>query len=65
MEDWFHSLEMQLAGQLNVIKTMLLNIEDKITEQDQASRRAQRRMMGTIFRQCQSASSALVSHRNE
>ena len=65
MEDRFHSLEMQLADQLNVIKTMLLNIEDKIMEQNHASQRAQRRIMGTILKQCQSASSPKGSYRNE
>ncbi|PSN57800.1 hypothetical protein C0J52_04357 [Blattella germanica] len=54
MEDRFHNLEIQLAEQLNVIKTMLLNIEDRITEQDQLSRRGQRRIMATLLRQCQS-----------
>jgi len=57
MEDQFHNLEMQLADQLNVIKTMLLNIEDKIMEQNHASHRAQRHIVGTILKQCQSASS--------
>jgi uncharacterized coiled-coil protein SlyX len=65
MEDRFHNLEMQLADQLNVIKTMLLNIEDKILEQNHASRQAQRRIVGTILKQCQSASSAKESYRNE
>jgi uncharacterized coiled-coil protein SlyX len=64
MEDRFHNLEMQLADQLNIIKTMLLNIEDKVMEQDQSSRQAQRRIMGTIFRQCPSASSTQVLYRN-
>jgi uncharacterized coiled-coil protein SlyX len=64
MEDRFHNLEMQLADQLNVIKTMLLNMEDKIVEQDQFSRQAQRRIMGTIFKQCPSAASTQVSNRN-
>ena len=65
MEDQFHNLEMQLADQLNVIKTMLLNIEDKILEQNRASQRAQRRIVGTILKQCQSPSSAKQSNRNE
>jgi uncharacterized coiled-coil protein SlyX len=65
MEDRFHNLEMQLADQLNIIKTMLLNAEDKIMEQDRASRQAQRRIMGTILKQCQPASSTKESYRNE
>jgi hypothetical protein len=65
MEDQFHKLEIQLADQLNVIKTMLLNIEDKILEQNHASQLAQRRIVGTILKQCQSASSAKDSLRNE
>jgi len=65
MEDRFHNLEMQLADQLNVVKTMLLNIEDKIMEQNHASHRAQRRIVGTILKQCQSASSAKESNINE
>lgn len=64
MEDRFHNLEMLLADQLNVIKTMLLNIEDKIIEQDHASRRVQRRIMGTVLKQCQPASPAKESYRN-
>jgi uncharacterized coiled-coil protein SlyX len=64
MEDRLHNLEMQLTEQLNVIKTMLLNIEDKIMEQDVASRRARKRIMGTIFRQCHSASLTQESYRD-
>ncbi|PNF21092.1 hypothetical protein B7P43_G05540 [Cryptotermes secundus] len=64
MEDRFHNLEMQLTDQLNVIKTMLLNIEDKVMEQDVASRRAQKRIMGTIFRHCHPASLIQESNRN-
>jgi uncharacterized coiled-coil protein SlyX len=64
MEDRFHNLETQLTEQLNVIKTLLLNIEDKIMEQDVASRRARKRIMGTIFRQCRSASVTHESYRN-
>ena len=65
MEDRFHNMELQLADQLNVIKTMLLNIEDKLMEQNHASQRAQRRIVGTILKQCQSASSAKESNINE
>ncbi|KDR15954.1 uncharacterized protein LOC110833161 [Zootermopsis nevadensis] len=61
MEDRFHNLELQLADQLNVIKTMLVNIEDKIMEQDQSTRQSQKRIMGTIFRQCPSVQ---VPYRN-
>ncbi|XP_069679687.1 TNF receptor-associated factor 6 [Periplaneta americana] len=64
MEDRFHNLETQLADQLNVIKTMLLNIEDRITEQDQASRRAQRRIMGTVLRQCQTTAPAGMAYNS-
>jgi hypothetical protein len=64
MEDRFHNLEMQLTDQLNVIKTMFLNIEDKVMAQDVASRRAQKRIMGTIFRQCHQASLTQESYRN-
>ncbi|XP_066995285.2 uncharacterized protein [Anabrus simplex] len=52
MEDRFHNLEAQLGDQLNVLKTMLLNMEDKLQEQDQANKRAHRRMMTALLRAC-------------
>ena len=59
MEDRFQNLEILLTEQLNVIKTMLLNIEDRITEQGQLSTRGQRRIMTSLLRHCQSTTLAL------
>lgn len=33
IEDRLHNIESQMADQLNVVKTMLLNIEDKLSQQ--------------------------------
>lgn len=37
-----------MADQLNVIKTMILNIEDKIAQQDTQYRRANRKLHGAV-----------------
>lgn len=48
MDDRFHNLETQLGDQLNVIKAMLLSIEDKLIEQDQELKRNQRKTMTVL-----------------
>ncbi len=37
-----------MADQLNVIKTMILNIEDKLAQQDNQYRRANRKLHGAV-----------------
>jgi hypothetical protein len=37
-----------MADQLNVIKTMILNIEDKLAQQDSQYRRANRKLHGAV-----------------
>lgn len=45
MDDRFSNLETQLGNQLNVLKAMLLSLEDKLVEQDQEIKRNHRRTM--------------------
>lgn len=45
MDDRFSNLETQLGDQLNVLKSMLLSLEDKLVEQDQEIKRNHRRIM--------------------
>lgn len=37
-----------MADQLNVIKTMILNVEDKLSNQDSQYRRANRKLHGAV-----------------
>ena len=48
IEDRLHNIESQMADQLNVIKTMILNIEDKLAQQDNQYRRANRKLHGAV-----------------
>lgn len=48
IEDRLHNIESQMADQLNVIKTMILNIEDKLAQQDVQYRRANRKLHGAV-----------------
>lgn len=48
IEDRLHNIESQMADQLNVIKTMILNIEDKLAQQDSQYRRANRKLHGAV-----------------
>ncbi|KAK4009382.1 hypothetical protein OUZ56_018497 [Daphnia magna] len=48
IEDRLHNIESQMADQLNVIKTMILNIEDKLAQQDSQYRRANRKLHGVV-----------------
>ena len=48
IEDRFHNLETQLGDQLNVLKTMLISLEDKIVEQDQELKRQHKRLMTVV-----------------
>ena len=48
IEDRLHNLESQMADQFNVIKTMLLNIEDKLSHQETQYRRANRKLHGVV-----------------
>ena len=41
-------MESQMADQFNVIKTMLLNIEDKLSQQETQYRRANRKLHGAV-----------------
>lgn len=65
IEDRLHNIESQMADQLNVVKTMLLNIEDKLSQQDNQYRRANRKLHGamaelseSVNAQCGSSSDA-------
>ena len=48
IEDRLHNLETQMADQFNVIKTILLNMEDKLAQQDNQYRRANRKLHGAV-----------------
>ncbi|ODN04399.1 TNF receptor-associated factor 6 [Orchesella cincta] len=48
IEDRFHNLETQLGDQLNVLKAMLLSLEEKLVEQDHEIKRNQRRVMSVL-----------------
>lgn len=48
MNDRFHNLATQLGDQLNVLKTMILNLEDKVGAMDIGIERAERRLLSAV-----------------
>ncbi|KAK3919600.1 Protein KRBA1 [Frankliniella fusca] len=46
--DRFHNLGSQLADQFNVLKTMILNLEDKVGAMDIGMERAERRLLSAV-----------------
>ena len=48
IEDRFHNMEVQLGDQLNVVKAMLLSLEEKLVEQDQELKRQYRRLLSSV-----------------
>ncbi|XP_034234059.1 uncharacterized protein LOC117641064 [Thrips palmi] len=46
--DQFHNLGTQLGDQLNVLKTMILNLEDKVGAMDIGIERAERRLLAAV-----------------
>lgn len=52
LEDHFHNLETQLADQVNVMKTILLNIEEKITDMDKNLKNNNRKHMSSLRSIC-------------
>jgi len=64
IEDRLHNLETQMADQFNVIKTMLLNIEDKLTQQDSQYRRANRKLHGAVVELTESVQGCTNSNQH-
>lgn len=64
IEDRLHNLETQMADQFNVIKTMLLNIEDKMTQQGNQYRRANRKLHGAVVELTESVQGCTTSNPN-
>jgi len=62
IEDRLHNIESQMADQLNVIKTMILNIEDKLAQQDSQYRRANRKLHGAVAELSESVQSCTSLH---
>lgn len=48
ISDRFHNLGAQLADQFNVLKTMILNLEDKVGAMDIGMERSERRLLAAI-----------------
>jgi len=63
IEDRLHNLETQMADQFNVIKTML-NIEDKMTQQGNQYRRANRKLHGAVVELTESVQGCTTSNPN-
>ena len=53
-----------MADQFNVIKTILLNIEDKLTQQDNQYRRANRKLHGAVVELTESVQGCTNSDKN-
>ncbi len=64
IEDRLHNIESQMADQLNVIKTMILNIEDKLAQQDSQYRRANRKLHGAVAELSESVQSCTSLHNS-
>lgn len=56
--DRFHNLGSQLADQFNVLKTMILNLEDKVGAMDIGMERAERRLLSAVSKRCGRAGAA-------
>jgi len=57
MDDRFHNLEALIAEQINSLKTMVLNLEDKISAMDVGIERSERRLLDAILRKSESSTS--------
>ena len=47
-DDRLHNFESQMADQMNILKTMILNIEDKLAQQETQNRKSSRALFHAI-----------------